>query len=277
MQLLLIADTHLPQRARDLPSAVSAAVDRAEVVFHTGDRVAPELFHRLRDRAAELVACWGPQRRRAAVAAAARARGREAGRGCGSPSCTRPGRRADGSGGCRSRIPIPTCSCSATPHSVDTTSSTGLRLLNPCSPTDRRRQPFWTYMTGHGARRSAARRSAAITCDQRSPALSRSGTCWAWTFGGDTVRGTRALVVLGSHASWLHAGWSVHGFGSEERGADGAAVATDDAILDPVADSSCQSWSCSTGFVGNPEHRAPIRAATRLRTCWESGSACLRD
>lgn len=50
MQLLLIADTHLPQRARDLPSAVSAAVDRAEVVFHTGDRVAPERFHRLRDR-----------------------------------------------------------------------------------------------------------------------------------------------------------------------------------------------------------------------------------
>jgi predicted phosphodiesterase len=29
----------------------------------------------------------------------------------------------------------------------DTTAATGLRLLNPGSPTDRRRQPYCTYMT----------------------------------------------------------------------------------------------------------------------------------
>ena len=29
----------------------------------------------------------------------------------------------------------------------DTTATTGLRLLNPGSPTDRRRQPFATFMT----------------------------------------------------------------------------------------------------------------------------------
>jgi predicted phosphodiesterase len=29
----------------------------------------------------------------------------------------------------------------------DTTTTTGLRLLNPGSPTDRRRQPFCSYMT----------------------------------------------------------------------------------------------------------------------------------
>jgi predicted phosphodiesterase len=29
----------------------------------------------------------------------------------------------------------------------DATAPTGLRLLNPGSPTDRRRQPFCTYMT----------------------------------------------------------------------------------------------------------------------------------
>lgn len=29
----------------------------------------------------------------------------------------------------------------------DTVTETGLRLLNPGSPTDRRRQPFCTYMT----------------------------------------------------------------------------------------------------------------------------------
>ena len=31
----------------------------------------------------------------------------------------------------------------------DTTAKTGLRLLNPGSPTDRRRQPFCTYMTAN--------------------------------------------------------------------------------------------------------------------------------
>ena len=29
----------------------------------------------------------------------------------------------------------------------DSTAASGLRLLNPGSPTDRRRQPFCTYMT----------------------------------------------------------------------------------------------------------------------------------
>jgi predicted phosphodiesterase len=29
----------------------------------------------------------------------------------------------------------------------DTTAATGLRLLNPGSPTDRRRQPYATYLT----------------------------------------------------------------------------------------------------------------------------------
>ena len=33
----------------------------------------------------------------------------------------------------------------------DTTADTGLRLLNPGSPTDRRRQPFCTYMTATAA------------------------------------------------------------------------------------------------------------------------------
>ena len=33
----------------------------------------------------------------------------------------------------------------------DTTTATGLRLLNPGSPTDRRRQPYCTYLTATAA------------------------------------------------------------------------------------------------------------------------------
>ena len=37
MRLLLIADTHLPKRAKDLPPQVWDAVDDADVVIHAGD------------------------------------------------------------------------------------------------------------------------------------------------------------------------------------------------------------------------------------------------
>ena len=43
MRLLLIADTHLPKRAKELPAAVWSEVDTADVVFHAGDWVEPPL------------------------------------------------------------------------------------------------------------------------------------------------------------------------------------------------------------------------------------------
>ena len=39
MRLLLIADTHVPVRARDLPATVWDEVDRADLVIHAGDWV----------------------------------------------------------------------------------------------------------------------------------------------------------------------------------------------------------------------------------------------
>jgi predicted phosphodiesterase len=36
-RLLLLADTHVPARARDLPAQVWTEVDRADVVVHAGD------------------------------------------------------------------------------------------------------------------------------------------------------------------------------------------------------------------------------------------------
>ena len=47
MRLLLIADTHVPKRARDLPSRVWDEVADADVVLHAGDWVEPALLDAL--------------------------------------------------------------------------------------------------------------------------------------------------------------------------------------------------------------------------------------
>ena len=59
MDLLLISDTHVPKRARDLPAVVWDEVARADVVIHAGDWVDVALLDELERRAARLVACWG--------------------------------------------------------------------------------------------------------------------------------------------------------------------------------------------------------------------------
>jgi putative phosphoesterase len=59
VRLLLIADTHVPKRARDMPAVVWDEVARADVVLHAGDWVEPSLLDELERRAQRLVACWG--------------------------------------------------------------------------------------------------------------------------------------------------------------------------------------------------------------------------
>jgi uncharacterized protein len=147
VRLLLIADTHVPKRARDLPAAVWAEVARADVVLHAGDWVEPSLLDQLEARAERLVACWGNNdgdelRRRLPERADA----------------TLGGLRftvvheTGASGGRNARMArlYPDTDVLVFGHSHipwDTTADSGLRLLNPGSPTDRRRQPFCTYMT----------------------------------------------------------------------------------------------------------------------------------
>ena len=59
MRLLIVADTHLPKRARELPAEVWAAVEEADVVLHAGDWVDVTLLDELEARAGRVVGVYG--------------------------------------------------------------------------------------------------------------------------------------------------------------------------------------------------------------------------
>lgn len=147
MRLLLLSDTHVPTRARDLPAAVWEAVDAADLVVHAGDWMAPSLLDALLERSRDLLACWGnndgddvrsrlPEIARRTVEGVRIAVTHETGAKTGRE------RRMD--------TAFPDTDLLVFGHSHipwDTLSDNGMRLLNPGSPTDRRRQPHCTYMT----------------------------------------------------------------------------------------------------------------------------------
>ncbi|WP_328778733.1 metallophosphoesterase [Streptomyces canus] len=147
MRLLLMSDTHLPKRAKRLPSPLLAELPHADVVLHAGDWVDTATLDLLESRSARLVGVYGnndgPELRArlpevayadlgglrfAVVHETGAAQGREA--------------------RCAARYPDADVLVFGHSHIPwDTTAPGGLRLLNPGSPTDRRRQPHCTYMT----------------------------------------------------------------------------------------------------------------------------------
>ncbi len=147
MRLLLISDTHLPKRAKALPPALLDEVPRADVVVHAGDWVDTATLDLLEDRSRRLIGVYGnndgPElRARLPEVAYAELDGvrlgvvHETG-----PAQGRERRCAD-------RFPDLDVLVFGHSHIPwDTTADDRLRLLNPGSPTDRRRQPYCTYMT----------------------------------------------------------------------------------------------------------------------------------
>ncbi|TDC34602.1 metallophosphoesterase family protein [Kribbella albertanoniae] len=147
MRLVLISDTHLPVRAKRLPDPVWQAIDEADVVIHAGDWVNVALLDELEARAARLIGCWGnndgpelrarlPEVARVTLDGLAVAVVHETGTSKGREErCERVYPGVDLLVFGHSHIPW------------DTTTPRGMRLLNPGSPTDRRRQPYCTFQT----------------------------------------------------------------------------------------------------------------------------------
>jgi putative phosphoesterase len=148
-RLLLLSDTHVPARARRLPDEVWRAVDAADVVIHAGDWVDVATLDALAGRARRLIAVYGnndgpelrarlPELARERVEELDVAVIHETGAASGRErrvdalfAADRPDLLVFG----HSHIPW------------DSTTAAGIRLLNPGSPTDRRRQPDRTMMT----------------------------------------------------------------------------------------------------------------------------------
>ncbi|PRH79481.1 YfcE family phosphodiesterase [Streptomyces solincola] len=147
MRLLLTSDTHLPRRARELPAPLLAAVDEADAVVHAGDWTDLATLELLAGRARELIAVHGNNdgpELRARLPETARVELDGLRLGVIHETGDAKGRERR----CAERFPDLDVLVFGHSHIPwDTTAPGGLRLLNPGSPTDRRRQPHCTYMT----------------------------------------------------------------------------------------------------------------------------------
>jgi putative phosphoesterase len=147
VRLVITADTHVPRRARDLPAALWEAVVAADVVVHAGDWVDVRLLDAMVEASRRLVGVYGnndgpalrarlPEVARVELAGVRVAVVHETG------AATGRERR------CAARFPDTDLLVFGHSHIPwDTTAPGGLRLVNPGSPTDRRRQPVHTYLT----------------------------------------------------------------------------------------------------------------------------------
>jgi uncharacterized protein len=146
-RLLLMADTHVPKRALALPDVVWRAVDEADVVIHAGDWVELGMLEQLEHQAQTVIGVYGNN-----DGAELRARLPEVATetidGVRFSVVHETGSAAQREQRCEAEYPDTDVLVFGHSHIPwDTTTPRGLRLLNPGSPTDRRRQPHCTFMT----------------------------------------------------------------------------------------------------------------------------------
>jgi putative phosphoesterase len=147
MRLVITADTHVPKRAGDLPAELWRAIEGADAVVHAGDWVDVALLDAFEARARQVIGVYGnndgpplrarlPEVARVELAGVRLAVVHETG-----PATGRERR-------CAARFGDRDVLVFGHSHIPwDTVAPGGLRLLNPGSPTDRRRQPVATYLT----------------------------------------------------------------------------------------------------------------------------------
>lgn len=146
-----MSDTHLPKRAKALPPELLDRVPRADVVIHAGDWVDAATLDLLEERSRRLLAVYGnndgPElRSRLPEVAYAELGGLRFGVVHETGAAQGRERR------CAERFPELDVLVFGHSHVPwDSTADGRLRLLNPGSPTDRRRQPHCTYMTARVA------------------------------------------------------------------------------------------------------------------------------
>jgi putative phosphoesterase len=150
VRLTIMSDTHVPKRARDLPPVLWAAVEAADVVIHAGDWVDAALLDALERRlapGARLIGVYGNNdgpalRARLPEVAHADLEGLRLAVVHETGAATGRERR------CAIRFPDTDVLVFGHSHIPwDSTTDSGMRLLNPGSPTDRRRQPVGTFLT----------------------------------------------------------------------------------------------------------------------------------
>lgn len=188
VRLLLTSDTHLPRRARALPDELLARVDEADAVIHAGDWVDTATLDLLTARAHRLVAVHGnndgPELRARLPEVAYAELG-----GVRFAVVHETGAAREREERCADRFPDADVLVFGHSHIPwDTTAANGLRLLNPGSPTDRRREPYCTYMTAeargtrladvrlHRLPPRATSRAGARTGDGDRPVRRRTGS-----------------------------------------------------------------------------------------------------
>ncbi|MEZ0163795.1 metallophosphoesterase [Kineococcus sp. LSe6-4] len=145
--VVVVSDTHLPRRAKDLPAPVWAALEAADLVVHAGDWCDEATVLALRARSARLVGVAGnndgPDVRahlpRTATFTLGGVRF-----GVVHETGARTGRERRCDADWAEAVDVLLFGHSHIPW--DSTTPRGLRLLNPGSPTDRRRQPTGTWL-----------------------------------------------------------------------------------------------------------------------------------